>query len=432
MIWNFFKKNSPTSSKSVRPISPPAKSVIPLHFLQNLIPIGQLPATELKALNGHLRQFNPGQVIFTRGESADHLMYLYSGSVFLESANGHGYTTEADTFKACYPLSNGIEHQLSAVAKTVTQIAYLPLSTLQTGSQASLINNPLLNQQDIPETLRDSELFQGFSQAYRKDELQVPSLPDVALRLRAALQKDISIADAVKIVNLDPVIASKLIQVVNSPLYMTALPISNSHDAINRLGLKITQNLVTSISMSKLFRCSNKTLHHKVQQLWKQSIHIASLSHTLASLTHKINPDEALLAGLTHNIGALPIITYAETLKKTPYDEEELEQTLQVLQGLVGEFILQKWHFPETLQHIPCNSSHWYFDDDPELQLNDIVLLARFHAHLGTPQAQHLPPLNTLPAYLKLGEYSLTPDMSLQALHDAKQQIAESLSFFRN
>jgi HD-like signal output (HDOD) protein len=246
------------------------------------------------------------------------------------------------------------------------------------------------------------------------------------------LQKDISIADAVKIVNLDPVIASKLIQVVNSPLYMTALPISNSHDAINRLGLKITQNLVTSISLSKLFRSTNKALHNKVQQLWKQSIHIASLSYTLASLTHKINPDEALLAGLIQNIGALPIITYAETLKKSPYSEQELDQTLQILQAKVGEFILRKWHFPEILQHIPCKTSHWYFDDHPNLQLNDIVLLARFHAQLGTPQAQNLPPLNTLPAYLKLDKYSLTPDMSLQALHDAKQQIAESLSFFRN
>jgi len=36
-----------------------------------------------------------------------------------------------------------------------------------------------------------------------------------------------------------------------------------------------------------------------------------------------------------------------------------------------------------------------------------------------------------LPAYHKLGEAELTPDLSLQALHDAKQQIAEALNFFR-
>ncbi len=63
--------------------------------------------------------------------------------------------------------------------------------------------------------------------------------------------------------------------------------------------------------------------------------------------------------------------------------------------------------------------------------MSDIVLLARFHALLGNKQAQKLPPLNTLPAFAKLGERALTPDMSLQALHEAKQQIAEALSFFR-
>jgi HD-like signal output (HDOD) protein len=92
---------------------------------------------------------------------------------------------------------------------------------------------------------------------------------------------------------------------------------------------------------------------------------------------------------------------------------------------------LKKWLFPDNLLQIPSHSGNWYQDEAPELQLNDIVLLARFHAQLGTANAQKLPPLNTLPAFTKLGERTLTPDMSLQALHEAKQQISEALSFFR-
>lgn len=432
MFWKFLKKSPKTPDPSPN-TSKNTQIKLPLDFLQNLIPIGKLPETDLLALNTSLRTFNPGQIIFNRGESADALTYLYSGSVFMEAANGNGYSIEESTFKAYYPLSTNTEHQFSAIAKSATQIVYLPLSALQSGSHAVFINNPLINAKDMPPQLVNSELFQGFCDAFRRGELQVPSLPDVALRLRSALQKDISIADAVKIVNLDPVISSKLIQVVNSPLYMTINPITNSHDAINRLGLKTTQNLVTSISLSNLFRSGSKALNNRVQQLWKQSINIASLSSTLASLSHKINPDEALLAGLIHSIGALPIITYAETLKdKVAYSEEELDQTLAVLHARVGEFILKKWHFPENLLHIPTQTSHWYYDDKPALQINDIVLLARFHAQLGSAQSQKLPPLNTLPAYQKLGEQSLTPDMSLQALQDAKQQIADSLSFFKN
>lgn len=432
MFWKFFSKSADTP-KTSPPIKPNTEQeqALPTDFLKQLIPVGELSEQELNALDTSLKTFKAGQIIFNRGESADALIYLHKGHVYLEAANGSGYSVEENTFKAYYPLSTATEQAFSAIAKTTSQIAFLPLSALQRSTKTALANNPLLKPEDIPWELAKSPFFQGFCDAFQRDDLHVPTLPDVAIRLRRALQQDISISEAAKIVNLDPVIASKLIQVANSPLYRSINPIANSHDAINRLGFRTTQNLVTSISLHNLFRCTNKHLNQRAQLLWKQSIQIASLSYTLAGLSRRINPDEALLAGLTYNIGVLPIITYAETLHENTYHEQELEDTINLLQGVVGAHILKKWHFPENLQSIPRQATHWYHDEHPELQLSDMVLLARFHAQLGTPQAQNLPPLNTLPAFLKLGERTLTPDMSLQALQEAKQQIAEAVSFFR-
>jgi HD-like signal output (HDOD) protein len=428
MFWNFFKKSTQETHPAIfGKIAISAQ--IPLAFLKKLIPIGELPTEKLRALPGTLRSFNPGDIIFTRGDQADSLPYLQEGEVFLETGSGSGYTVDASTFKACYPLSTGSEHKFSAFAKTQARVVYLPIDTLR--DSRTLVNNPLIKLDDVPAKLRNSAFFKGICAAYRKDDLRVPSLPDVALRLRAALQKEIGISDAVKIVNLDPVISSKLIQVVNSPLYLTLNPAASCHDAINRLGLKTTQNLVTSISLNNLFRSADKQLHEKIQHVWKQSIQIASLSHTLASISRRLNPDEALLAGLIHNIGALPVITFAESFDKNAYSAEELELSIALLQGLLGVSILKKWHFPDNLRQIPLQISNWYYDDNETLQLSDIVLLAKFHSQLGTPEMHTLPPLNTLPAFHKLGDAALTPDMSLQALHDAKQQIAEALNFFR-
>lgn len=429
MFWNLFKK----STREPPPVPPcestPHHAQIPLAFLRKLIPIGELPIENLRALPVTLRCFDPGDIIFTRGDQADLLPYLMEGEVFLETSSGGGYCVDATTFKACYPLSTGSEHKYSGFAKTSAKIIYLPSDTLRDSHR--LVNNPLIKLDDVPAELLHSALFNGICAAYRKDELRVPSLPDVALRLRAALQKEISIGDAVKIVNLDPVISSKLIQVVNSPLYRTLTPAASCHDAVNRLGLKTTQNLVTSISLNNLFKSSDKRLHEKAQSIWKHSIHVASLSHALADISQRFNPDEALLAGLIHNIGALPVITFAETFDKKAYGAEELDKTINLLQGLLGVSILKKWHFPDNLQQIPLQISNWYYDDGETLQLSDIVLLAKFHSQLGTPEMHALPPLNTLPAFHKLGDTALTPDMSLQVLHDAKQQIAEALNFFR-
>ena len=431
MFWKFLKKTDEKGKISKADTTIP-KTKLPLDFLQKLIPLGELSDADLQLLNTSLRHFSPGEMIFNRGESADSLLYLYSGNVFMEASNGSGYSVDESTFKAYYPLSTHTEHQFNAIAKSATQIAYLQLSLLHNCSQAAETNNPLLSPKKIPTKLVNSEFFKGFCAAFQRNDLNVPSLPDVAIRLRSALQKEsICIADAAKIINLDPAIASKLIQIVNSPLYRTLNPIANSHEAITRLGLKTTQNLTTSISLRNLFRSRNKLLNNHAQQLWKQSIQIASLSYTLASLTKTINPDEALLAGLIHNIGALPIITHAETLKDNAYTAEELELTILNLQGLVGVAILEKWHFPENLLYIPKQTCNWYHDSHNQLQMSDIVLLAKFHAQLGNTKTEKLPPLNTLPAFLKLGDNALTPDMSLHALQEAKQQIAESLSFFR-
>lgn len=432
MLWKLLKKIA--FQPEPAPDSFPRKRIaiqLPLNFLEKLIPIGDLPSADLQSLSITARSFEVGEIVFHRGELADELIYLHQGEVFLESPEGYGYSVADSVFKACYPLSGQLEHQFTAIAKTSVQVIYIASSALKRSTAAAQQRNPLLALDDLPDDLSKSALFLGFRQAYQNNQLHVPSLPDVALRLRRALQKDIDISDAAKIINLDPQIAAKLMQVANSPLYPSATRISNSHDAINRLGLKTTQNLVTSISLHNLFRSQNPRLHQFIQQLWKQSIHVASLSHTLAAISGKINPDEALLAGLIHNIGALPIVAFAETLPSNAYTEQQLSQLIHLTHSRVAQSILENWNFPESLQNIPHQTSYWYHDANIDLQLSDIVLLARFHHLMGSNHASQLPPLNTLPAFIKLDHKTLTPDLSLHILQEAKQQISEALSFFK-
>lgn len=404
---------------------------LPLAFLKKLIPIGNLPASALETIDAKKFSFTPGEVVFERDSYTALMIYILSGKVLLEEPNGNSYVIDSETHNACYPLSSNTEQRFRAIALVPTCIITFPMITLYHSSATYAVNNPLINPQDVPEKLRNSLFFRNFGDAFRKDALDVPSLPDVALRLRRALQKPINIADAAKIINLDPVIAAKLIQVVNSPIYRGMNPIFNTHDAINRLGLHTTQNIITSISLYHLFSSNNAALNYRAKEIWKQSVNISSLSFSLASISNEINADEALLAGLIHNIGVLPIITYAATLDAKYYSIQELEDTIALLKGLVGEFILRKWNFPESLLQIPKQTSNWYFYETSKLQLCDIVLLARYHSLLGSSETQTLPPLNTLPAFIKLGETPLTPDMSLQALYDAKEKTSDAFKFFR-
>jgi len=366
-------------------------------------------------------------MIFNRGTEVESLIYLVSGSIYMEANNGSGLEIGANTFKALYPLCTGKQHDFTAIARSNVTVIYLPKVILQSKQQPIATTS---NELKTSDNLKGNPFFIRFYQHFMQGELKAPNFPDIAIQLRKAIQQNCDIAGIVKIVNMDPVISAKLIQVVNSPVYRPLNPISNCFDAISRLGLTTTRNLATSFSMNNLIKSQNPLTKKLMQQSWLQSIKVSSISHTLAQLTKKVDPDEALLAGLIHNIGALPILTFSESLSKDVCQSSDIELCINELQGQIGSIILEKWGFPDNLKHIPLRSTDWFTSTSKEFDLNDIVILAKYHNLLASMDNANLPLITTLPALQKLQNQPLSPKMSLQLLHDAKQQITETMNFF--
>lgn len=436
---SFFKKKQPARSRAAEAElktcasddNHPAAArhiEVPLSFLKRLMPIAQmLKEEEIKQLQIRTSSFSPGSILFNRGSAVDALAYIVKGSVFMEAGNGTGQEITAGTMKALFPLSTGQFHYLTAIAKTKATVIYVPQSILRINPNPL---NPLHDKLRASKKLQSNPLFIQFYDYYQRDELKIPSFPDVALKLRRATQQDIGIAEVVKIINLDSAIAAKLIQVVNSPIYRTIQPITSCQGAVNRLGLTTTRNLVTAISMRNLVKSQKQPIKKRIQDTWMQSVRVSSISHALARLTGKADPEEALLAGLLHNIGALPLLMFADSLPAESYASADIDLCINELQGPLGSVILDQWGFPDNFKNIPSQASHWFENTGPDLNLSDIVLLAKFHHLLTSPGSADLPLINTLPAFQKLHNQPLTPEMSLQILQDAKQQIADAMKFF--
>jgi HD-like signal output (HDOD) protein len=441
MFWNIFNKKTPQKiDSSLKPtpssveanittnISTKKDINIPISFLQRLLPISQLlTGNELQQLHVTSTTYTPGAIIFNRGTEVDSLIYLVSGNVYMEANNGSGLEIDANTFKALYPLCTDKLHDFTAIAKSNVSVIHLPKAILQTTQHPTVTTS---NELKIPDNLKDNPFVIRLYQHFIKGELKTPNFPDIAIQLRKAIQQNRNIADIVKIVNMDPVISAKLIQVVNSPVYKSLNPISNCFDAINRLGLTTTRNLATSFSMNNLIQTKNPLTKKLMQHSWLQSIKVSSISCTLAQLTKKVDPDEALLAGLIHNIGVLPILTFADSLAIGTCQQSDIELCMNELQGQMGSIILEKWEFPDNLKHIPLLTAEWFTNVSTEFDLNDIVILAKYHNLLASADNSNLPLLTTLPAFQKLHNQPLSPKMSLQLLHDAKQQITDTMSFF--
>lgn len=192
--------------------------------------------------------------------------------------------------------------------------------------------------------------------AIDKDELVLPTLPEVALRVReAAEDPDISIPVLSKVIGNDAALTARIIKVVNSPLLRTNNEITDLNMAISRLGINYTSNLATGLAMEQMFQATSDVIDAKMRDVWNKSTEIAGICHVLCRHFTRLKPDQATLAGLVHQIGILPILTYAEESNALLKDSISLNHIIERIHPILGERILQAWDFPEQICAVPGN-----------------------------------------------------------------------------
>lgn len=152
----------------------------------------------------------------------------------------------------------------------------------------------------------------------------------------------------------------------------------------------------------------------------------------LAAVTRQANPQEALLAGLICDIGSIPFLSFAANLPGDYFTESDIELALPYVKGPVGYKILLDWGFSEEFLKVPVYSNDWYQNSSEELNLTDIVVLSRLHSKIGQPGMPELPAITSIPAAGKLKNFSLSPELSLNILSEAKQQINDTMKIFSN
>lgn len=274
--------------------------------------------------------------------------------------------------------------------------------------------------------MTEHALFLHIFQRLRNGELPLPSLPDIGLRVREAVRDpNQSLPGIARLVQLEPALAAYLVSVANSPLFRGAKAVDSCQSAVSRLGLAVTANLVMSYSLKTLFATSSSALTRILRQQWQASVRLAALSSVLARHTRCGDPDRALLAGLLQDIGALPILANLANKPEILGDEAELQTILEHYVVPVGGLLLRHWQFDEDMLRVVAAREDWMRDPGPKAELADMVLLARLHAHVGTPAMRRCPRINTVPAYAKLPMGELSPQDSLSILEEARQEVAE-------
>ena len=259
---------------------------------------------------------------------------------------------------------------------------------------------------------------------FNSGTIELPSLPDIVMRIRMAISDDdVNLNKLARIIQADTNMAARLIQIANSASFAHLPPVDSCHAAISRLGLRVVRDIVTCLAMNSIFSITRPNLKRHIQELWHHSREIAAICHVLGSVTPTIQPEKAMLAGLTHDIGVLPLIQYSENIPEIADDPELLKYSSDALRGLFGTMILRKWHFDDDVVLVPEQAEDWHRNGDKKIDYSDIVVVAQLHAMFGDNRDAGIPNLVDTPAFQKLPVSKLGPDGSLEILQQAREEI---------
>ena len=269
---------------------------------------------------------------------------------------------------------------------------------------------------------------QELIQAIDNDDLVLPTLPEVALKVReAAEDPNIGTPQLSKVIGNDAALTARIIKVVNSPLLRTNKEITDLSMAINRLGINYTCNLATGLAMEQMFQATSDVVDRKMREVWNKSTEIAGICHVLCKQFTRLLPDQATLAGLVHMIGALPILTYAEDHNELLSDSISLNHVIEQIHPIIGDKILRTWEFPEPIAIVPSQ----YLDftrDSAKVDYVDIVQVATLQSYLGSEHPYTQLDWSKVPAFSKLG---LDPQVDMQADEDLSAAMEAAMSMLQ-
>jgi diguanylate cyclase (GGDEF)-like protein len=227
----------------------------------------------------------------------------------------------------------------------------------------------------------------------------LPSLPSVAMEvLRLASQPDMPLHEIARVVQLDQALTGKILKTVNSSYYGLFSPVGSIDRAMAYLGLNTVKTLVLSFSLVDTFGGVGKDTDFDLIGHWRRAIYSATAARLYAPVIEGVEADDAFIAALLQDIGALAMYVtledqYAALARSVPHslliDQEQSRFGFD--HAMVGKLMCERWGLPSSIRaavefhHAPNAANP---NDRAMLR---IIELASLTAELLEPDADDIP-----------------------------------------
>ncbi|GAA5214395.1 HDOD domain-containing protein [Corallincola platygyrae] len=205
----------------------------------------------------------------------------------------------------------------------------------------------------------EEALFHILEAQLDNDELVLPSLPEVAIQVRDAVDDpDSTLAQIVDVVSKDPALSLRLIRIANTAHYARAANVTTLNAAIHRIGMRAIKNIAIAMALEQLFVCKNDIVRIYIERAWSQAVDVAAASSAVYAnyreehRSREISPDTLTLMGLIHNIGVLPILQEAQRHDDVFANPTFLDRAIARFGARIGGAIMKAWGFGTDFEQL--------------------------------------------------------------------------------
>ncbi len=209
----------------------------------------------------------------------------------------------------------------------------------------------------------------------------LPAVPVVAIKVIKLIDDPFSsIEDIRRSISGDQSLIASILRVANSAFYGVGRKIDTISEAILIMGLDTVKTIALAVCTKELY----KNFGIIEQKLWEHSIGVSLLAGILANEGFNIKRDEAIVAGLLHDIGKTVMnnsnpdkffeLTQMVYNERVNYKDIEMD-FFGFGHADVGYLLAQKWEFSDTLCEVIKNHHNCDYYESRQQDIYDLCLI---------------------------------------------------------
>ncbi|MDR0720128.1 MAG: HDOD domain-containing protein [Treponema sp.] len=198
-------------------------------------------------------------------------------------------------------------------------------------------------------------MYEDVAKAVKKYIKDMPSFSTTVVKvLEVCNNSQTSPLDLNRVISLDPVLAARVLRLINSAYDGLTRPVTNMARAIIMLGINTVKNMALSAAILVDLAAKDST-GFNMDKFWRHSLGTGFAAKLIAKKRNVADThlEEYFIAGLLHDIGKIPANAikadkYAEAVELADRERIDLYQAEKRVLGFnhcdTGKIIVEAWH----------------------------------------------------------------------------------------